>query len=165
MLSPLFATEMTTLFMPKNRRYGNVEQLQKRYSPSMSRDGRYSGLAILQPLRWPTISEDRMFPYKDAMPCEACKAILVRDLLSATGYRHQNLALARSAAENGCEICNLILCEFVNCSPSGELDWDLGDPIILTLANASGTPYCQDELFATVGENFALLGLYTDEGR
>lgn len=145
----------------KYRRFKDLQELQKLYSPSVLNGGLYSGLAILEPIRRPIVSEERMFPYEDSMPCETCGAITVEALLSVGGYRHHSLAAATAAARDGCKICGLMMEGFII---EDDTDWVL-EPIILRLANSSGTPYCQDEVWATVGDSSRILGLYTDDGK
>ena len=90
----------------------------------------------------------------------------VKDLLSPGGYRHHDsLAMATVAANDGCKICNLIVQQFsLYMNHHDPADWG-SEPVILKFANSTGTPYCQDDLRAKVGESTAILGLYTDEGK
>ena len=133
--------------------------------PFATPSGTYRGLAILEPVTRPIISEEHMFPYEDSMPCEKFKAITVEALLSVEGYRYQSLAEVAATARNGCKIWGLILQDYHE--HGYDDDWFLKDPINLRLQNSTGTPYCQDEVWVTLGEegnSIGILGLYTDEG-
>jgi hypothetical protein len=125
--------------------------LQEKHLPFVLLHGTYTGLAILQPVPRPIIPKEHMFPYEDSMPCKACSAIVVEALLSIEGYRYQSVAEVAVTATDGCKICGLILQNISN-EYGYEDRWGLKDPIILRLENSTGTPYCQDEVRVTLGE-------------
>jgi hypothetical protein len=146
------------------RRFKNVQKLEKTHLPVVADGGLYTGLAVLERIKRPTLAEELMLPYEDAMPCHKCEAITVEALLSPKGYRHGSLIDISVTAGYGCKLCDLMF---------GEIDRrDLNEqefcvePVILRLANSTGTAYCQDELWVTVrGKAHAKLGLYTDNGK
>lgn len=135
-------------------------------------DWLYTGLAVPRPIRRLQLSEERMAPYIDATR-DACRKITVKALISVEGYRLQTIARAIAAAEDGCKLCRMIV--------DGIRPWRGRIPdaemIVMRVANASSTPYCQDEFIVKSERlsnyNFteepyveigSLLGIYTDEG-
>lgn len=136
-------------------------------------DGLYTGLAVARPIRRLQLSEERMTPYIDATPCDACRKITVKALISVEGYRLQTIARAIAAAGDGCKLCRMIVDKirpWRGRIPDAEM-------IVMRVANATGTPYCQDECVVESERlsnyNFTeetyhsihyIWGIYTDEG-
>ena len=146
------------------RRFQHIQNLQRVHAPVVIDDGLYAGLASLQPVTRPRRLEEDMFPYEDANACEACRGINVHALLSANGYRHKRLAMVIVSGRDGCKICGLLLDELTKYGRLG-FERSTNEPVVLRLANASGTPYCQDQVWVKAGKLSAIIGLYTDEGR
>lgn len=148
----------------KCERFKDVHELQATHLPSVLPSGLYTGLAVLEPIKRPTIAEEHMFPYVDAMPCHKCEAITVEALLSPGGYRHGSLAVISVSAGYGCKICRLMVQE-IDIRDLNRQEF-LYEPIVLRLANSTGTAYCQDEVWIKVGgKGTAIMGLYTDDGK
>ena len=144
------------------RIFHGIQELPKGESPYKKVHGLYTGFASIQPIKRPQRVEGDMFPYVDGYTCEICRAITVQSVLSTDGFRYQNLAAAVVSGRDGCQICGLLI---------RKLDHALEDagalkkPLILRIGNCRGIPYCQDEIWATLGRFAAILGIYTDEGR
>lgn len=135
----------------------------------MSNEGYYFGLGVIPPITRQQLPEARMFPYKDATPCNSCKTITVEALISTNGHLLHTIAEAILAASNGCELCFMIV------SSIDQLDEivSYAETITMMVANVTGTPYCQDQVLVvgnipptndTPRRLHTVIGVYTDEG-
>ncbi|KAH7380824.1 heterokaryon incompatibility protein-domain-containing protein [Cadophora sp. MPI-SDFR-AT-0126] len=128
-------------------------------------EGLYTGLAPVQPVRRTQLPEAHLAPYINAPACDSCRQITTKALISAAGHRLHTIDAAKIGATNDCPLCTLIV-DQIDQLDGPVLDHEM---IILRVANVTGTPYRQDELFIQSQSEqqrhnlWPTLGIYTDE--